>query len=211
MGRRFRSEVLLSLAAIALTANSAIAQPSLSTGAALVNITEGTVSFEVGTNVFGTTVRGKSNALKARAGVRDGASGLRVERLEASVPVTSLKTGIGLRDRHMLQYIFRTESGQLPDVRFVADQAECQRDVREVYACVASGLLTIRTNSQPFAIRLEVTPDRSGYRVRGEGRIALSAYGIERPSQFGVTTDDEVRIHVDFAARAGAAADVQRP
>ena len=33
------------------------------------------------------------------------------------------------------------------------------------------------------------------------GQVTLSAYGIERPSQFGVRTEDEVRIRVDFSAR----------
>ena len=32
--------------------------------------------------------------------------------------------------------------------------------------------------------------------------VKLSAYGIERPSQLGVTTTDDVKLHLEFTAKA---------
>jgi hypothetical protein len=48
---------------------------------------------------------------------------------------------------------------------------------------------------------LEVVQDGDLYRVKGDGRVALSTFGIARPSQLGVTVEDEVKLHVEFNAR----------
>jgi polyisoprenoid-binding protein YceI len=196
--------VILGLGVAALSTRSATSQSTGPVGSP-VEVKSGTVSFEVATNMFGTTVRGKSSELTARTVVHDGtpgASDLRLEQVEASVPVESLKTGISLRDRHMLKYIFRTPNGALHDVRFTTDKAECpRREASAAYACVASGLLTIRGTSRPFAMTLEIEQDGDRYRVKGDGKVALSAFGIARPSQLGVAVEDEVKIHAEFSAR----------
>jgi len=195
----------LGLAATVLAAGVPTSQTPDPVDASPVRVSGGSVSFEVATNVFATTVRGKSSALTGGTRLRDSASGLRLEQLEAVVPVASLRTGITLRDEHMRKYIFQTADGQLPDVRFSADKAECSlADTSGVYACVTSGALAIRGTRQPFAMALKVTRDADGFHVSGDGKVALSMYGIERPSQFGVRTDDEVKIHLELSARTTA-------
>jgi polyisoprenoid-binding protein YceI len=191
--------------AVTLVAAAPTAQTPDSGDASPVQVSGGSVSFEVATNMFSTKVRGKSSALTGGTRLRDSASGLQLEHLEAVVPVASLRTGINLRDEHMRKYIFQTADRQLPDVRFSADAAECSPpDASGMYACVASGALSIRGMSRPFAMALKVTRDADLFRVRGDGTVALSTYGIERPSQFGVRTHDEVAIHLEFNARATA-------
>ena len=170
--------------------------------ASALTATGGLASFEVSTNVLGTMVRGKSSALTASTLVRSSAAELLLERLEATLPVGSLKTGIKLRDQHMVKYIFQTAAGQQPDLHFTARDGRCVRvDSVSPYSCPAAGTLTIRGTPRPFSITLEVTPDGSGYHVKGDARVTLTSYGIERPSQFGVRTGDEVRLHVEFTAR----------
>ena len=168
-----------------------------------IQLNGGTVTFEVATNVFSTTVRGESNAITGGTRLRDNGSSLRLERLEAVVPVATLKTGIRLRDEHMRKYIFETSDGQAPDVRFSADAADCPKN-GSGYACNASGNLAIRGTARPFSIELKVVRNGDGFRVTGDGRLAVSHYGIERPSQFGVRTEDEVKIHLDVKARTVA-------
>jgi polyisoprenoid-binding protein YceI len=167
---------------------------------ATIQLNGGTVTFEVSTNVFSTTVRGESNAITGGTRLRDNGSGLRLEQLEAVVPVGSLKTGIKLRDEHMRKYIFETSNGQAPDVRFSADNAECPKNGAG-YVCSTSGNLAIRGTARPFTIELKVARNDEGFQVTGDGKLALSAYGIDRPSQFGVRTEDEVKIHLDLKAR----------
>ena len=176
-----------------------------------VRLSGGSVTFEVSTNVFSTTVRGQTNAVTGGTRLRDNGSTLRLEQLEAVVSVSTLRTGIKLRDEHMRKYIFETPDGQAPDVRFSAESVDCEQSTGGGYACSTAGALTIRGSSKPFTIELKVTKNGEAFHVTGDGKVALSAYGIERPSQFGVRTEDEVRIHVDLNARniATAAARVR--
>jgi polyisoprenoid-binding protein YceI len=200
-----RTIAVLALASTVLAGGSPSSQTPDSGDATLIRIERGTVSFEVATNVFAMLVQGKSDALTGGTRLRESASGLRLEGLEAAVPVKSLETGIKLRDKHMREYIFRTADGQVPDVRFSAEQADCTHAAAGgEYTCLASGTLAIRARPQPCAIALRITRKGDGFRVSGEGKLALSMYGIERPTQFGVTTDDEVKIHFELDARAAA-------
>ena len=64
-----------------------------------------------------------------------------------------------------------------------------------------SGELAIRGTSRPFSMTLVVRPQKDTYRVAGDALVKLSDYGITPPSQLGVTTRDEVKLHVEFTAR----------
>ena len=67
---------------------------------------------------------------------------------------------------------------------------------------MVSGQLTIRGTERPFAITLNVKKVGNAYRAAGDGIVKLSTYGIARPSQLGVTTSDEVKLHLEFTAKA---------
>ena len=161
----------------------------------------GVAVFEVGTNIRAIRVHGKSNALQGRALVRLGPDGLAIDELRASVPVQTLDTGMSLRDGHMRKYIFTTADGRLPDLEFSAANAVCTGSADRA-DCRLTGHLTIRGNAQPFTIAVVATRQSSGFRVVGDSVVRLSSYGIEPPSQLGVRTEDEVKLHVDVVARS---------
>lgn len=100
----------------------------------------------------------------------------------------------------MTKYVFTTDDGRVPDLRFAGGQTSCTNGPTGGSSCHVEGELTIRDTRRPFAIDLKV--DRSGqsFRASGDGVVLLSTYGIERPSQLGVTTRDEVRLHLEFTA-----------
>ena len=164
-------------------------------------VRNGTAAFEVETNIRAIRVHGKSTALQGRALVRQGPEGLAVEELRASLPVQTLDTGMSLRDGHMRKYIFTTADGQLPDLEFSAGSAVCTGSADRA-DCRLVGRLSIRGNAQPFTIAVVATRQGNGFRVVGDSIVKLSTYGITRPSQLGVTTQDEVKLHVDVVARA---------
>jgi polyisoprenoid-binding protein YceI len=112
---------------------------------------------------------------------------------------------MGLRDEHMRKYIFTTGDGQVPDLRFVADKAVCAKAAARQSTCELSGNLAIRGTSRPFKIMLKVNEDGDTFRAVGDGTVALSAYGIERPSQLGVTTSDDVKLRFDLTAKQASA------
>ena len=167
-----------------------------------VEVRGGTASFDAATNISAINVHGKSTELDARASVLEGPAGLSLERVEATLPVKSLATGMGLRDEHMRKLVFTNPDGTVPDVKFVSREVTCAPGgTKGQAACTVSGELAIRGILRPFTMTLIVSRENGGFRAAGDGMVRLSAYGIEPPSQFGVRTRDEVKMHLDFTAR----------
>ena len=193
-----RSIVLPAIVVLAL-AGTAAAQTA--GDANLVEVKNGTAAFEVGTNVGAISVHGKSNDLTARLRMQQSPDGAVLEGIEAAVPVKSIGTGMGLRDSHMRKYVFTTADGQVPDLKFSADKAVCSKGEGRQSTCQLSGNLAIRGTERPFSIVLKVSEDGDTLRAVGDGTVTLSAYGIERPSQLGVTTEDDVKLRLDLTAK----------
>lgn len=166
-----------------------------------VAVTSGTATFDASTNISAITVHGKSTSLQARAGVRQAGDAIAIEQMEATLPVKSISTGLGLRDEHMRKYVFTTPDGQIPDLKFTSEKAECSPGNGGESTCKLSGRLAVRGTARPFAIALKVKRAGDGYRAVGDGLLKLSDYGIERPSQLGVTTADDVKLHLEFTAK----------
>ena len=167
----------------------------------------GAASFVVNTTVPGISVKGKSTALEARAVVERVPDGLHLEKVEASIPVKSILTGMAIRDEHMRRYIFTTADGKTPDLHFETAEAACaaQSGRGSEFSCQVSGSLAIRGVARPFSIPLKIRAQGGVYRATGESTVKLSDYGIEQPSQFGVRTADEVQLHIEFSGKEGAA------
>lgn len=169
---------------------------------ALIDVNQGTVSFEVATNVPALRVHGKSNSVAARARIAAGPNGMVIEQIEATLPVRSLETGLGLRDEHMRKYIFTTASGEVPDLQFSSERAECLKsDSSQKPACTVTGTLAIRGTAKPFVMTLTISENNGSMRASGQGIVKLSDYGIDQPSQLGVRTTDEVKLKLELTAR----------
>jgi polyisoprenoid-binding protein YceI len=168
--------------------------------ASMVEI-RGTATFNSTTSVPMITIHGKSTALEGRARIRHEGASLVVEELEAVVSVRTLSTGMSLRDEHMRKFVFTTSDGTLPDMRFVADRVVCADASGITRTCQLSGQLTIRGTARPFEIGLAVKSEGAEFRAVGDGITKLSTYGIPAPSQLGVTTMDDVKLHVDFVVK----------
>jgi polyisoprenoid-binding protein YceI len=169
----------------------------------MVDVRGGTASFDAATNISAFGIHGKSTSLEGRARINRGANGLVIEAIEAGLAVKTLSTGMRLRDEHMRKYVFATADNQVPDLRFTGDKAVCSGSDAQS-TCTISGQLAIRGAPRPFSMALKVTRDGSGYRAVGDGTVKLSEYGIPPPSQLGVKTEDEVKLHLDFVARSSA-------
>lgn len=169
-----------------------------------VEVHGGTVTFDAATNVSAISVHGKSSALEGHARVRQTEQGLTIEQVEASVPVTSLATGMGLRDSHMRKYVFTTADGQTPDVKLDAGHAACAPAAGHDITCQLSGNLAIRGLLRPFSMTLKISESSGTFRAAGDADVKLSAYQIERPSQLGVQTDDDVKLHLEFTGHQAA-------
>ncbi len=171
----------------------------------VVAVESGTATFDAGTNVPGIEVKGKSNTMAARAEVSQDSKGLVLQRIEASVPVKSLATGMKVRDEHMRKYIFTTPDGQEPDLHFAADTTVCpDAATSHDFACQLAGNLSIRNTPRPVGVTLRVKRQGgspTAFRAECDGIVKLSDYGIAAPSQFGVKPANEVKFHVEFTGK----------
>lgn len=153
----------------------------------------------------GIEVNGKSGALSARVEISKDGSGLRLEHIDASLPVKSLSTGMKVRDEHMRNYIFKTPDGQEPDLHFSAHNASCaDRGSGQDFVCKIVGELSIRGIARNLAMNLSVKEQGGSaraFRVSGDSLVQLSDYGIEPPSQFGVKPSNQVKLHFDFTGK----------
>jgi polyisoprenoid-binding protein YceI len=163
-----------------------------------VNIV-GAATFVANTDVPTISVTGRSTALRANTLVREDQAGIKLERIEAWVPVNTLNTGMSFRDEHMRKLIFTTADGKVPDVRFEAGKTTCPAPgAKRNTTCQVAGTLSIRGVSRPFAVTLKVHQQAQVFKVVTDGTIRLSDYGIDPPSEFAVKTKDEVELHLEF-------------
>ena len=171
----------------------------------LLEVESGTAAFEAATNVPGVEVKGVSNALNGHAVFTRDGNTLLLEQVRVVLAVKTLSTGMKVRDEHMRKYIFTDKNGQEPDLEFTAENTTCQgapggNDV----ACAVAGTLSIRGASRPWSINLTVKQSSGAFHASGNGVVKLSDFGIPCPSQFGVSTTDEVKLHLSFTAREKA-------
>jgi polyisoprenoid-binding protein YceI len=199
-------------AAAVLVCSSAPAGADDASDGAVMEVSRGTISFDVGTNLPALRVHGRSSSVTARVRLGSGPDGVVLDAIDASVPVESLKTGLALRDQHMRKYIFTTADGKVPDIRFSGERAECLKTGSGQRAtCTVNGALVIRDTARPFAITLTIDEENGQFRASGDGIVKLSAYGIDQPSQLGVRTTDEVKLKLELTARRPAAQVASNP
>ena len=177
-----------------------------------IQIEHATATFQVGTNMPGLFVKGKSDAVQAHVQVRQTVDGITLEHIAAQLPVKSLGTGIALRDQHMREHIFTTSNGQIPDVTFEAQGVSCPGiSPRHEGSCKVAGTLSIRGTPHSFSVVLKIreAAGMAAFRAVGDGTVKLSDYGIEQPTQFGVKTENEIKLHFEFPEAPATALDTR--
>lgn len=155
----------------------------------------GKVEFQVGTNLKVINVHGVAEDLN---GMIDFANG-KISKLEVTIPIEKLSTGMKIRDSHMRDRVFKTADGKLPALQLVAENVNCEVG-EDGYQCPLQASLSIRNEKQAFRSLVNIQKSGENFRLSGQGDVFLSNYQIERPSQLGAKVNDrvEVRFEVIF-------------
>src|SRR5262249_6624652 len=113
------------------------------------------------------------------------------------VDLTTLETGIALRDRHMKEIYLEIPRGEtFATARF----EEMQIDGREGRTRFA-GILILHGERHPISAVVDLQKQRDGaVGVRARFPISLAAFGIQPPRYLGVGVHDEVQVQVKFLA-----------
>jgi len=176
----FRSTLFIAALLVASTI-------SLVAGAALSNTGRARVRFTA-IGPAGMKIVGKTSELQI---VDDG------KMVMVKVPLRHLKTGIGLRDRHMRDKYL--EVGRYPDTRLAVARSALQAP--EDGASVegdATGRLTLHGQTHGVRFHYRARNDGGVYHVSGSLRLNMKDYGITVPSYFGVSVKPVVRVGVHF-------------
>ncbi len=114
-----------------------------------------------------------------------------------TVPLAGLKTGIGLRDRHLREKYLETDKHPNAELR-VARSAIKFPDPGAAVSQNVTGSLSLHGTTRPTPFNYAARRDGSTYRVNGAMRVNLQDFGIKTPSFMGVTVNNAIDIKVQF-------------
>jgi polyisoprenoid-binding protein YceI len=110
-----------------------------------------------------------------------------------------IKTGIGLRDKHLRDYL---ECDRYPDATLVVDRAKISMPKGAGPASgTVDGALTLHGVTHPARVSYRIAPEGSGFHVGGDLDVNILDYGIKKPCYLGVCTGDHVKVTADFTVQ----------
>jgi len=134
----------------------------------------------------GLKINGTADELKAKE--EDG-------KLVFKASIKTLKTGIGLRDKHTKKYL---DVEHWPDASLVIEKSKVKYPEGSKVSASATGKFRLHgvTHDQKF----EYTAEKKdgGYDVTGKLTLNLDDYKIEQPCYLGVCVDKDIKVDVSF-------------
>jgi polyisoprenoid-binding protein YceI len=120
-------------------------------------------------------------------------------KIEITVPVTNLETGIGLRDKHLRRYL---ESEKYPNAKLVVAKSKLSFPENDKDASgSATGDCTLHGVTKPLKFHYKANRTGSDYHVQALAKIDIRKFDIEVPCYLGVCVDPEVKLKVKFKLR----------
>lgn len=139
------------------------------------------------------------------AGLKINGSGGGLEAVEAadeitlSAPTTELHTGIGLRDRHLRDYL---EVDKHREAVLVVARSKIAFPPSGKAAGSVPAVFTLHGVAKPVTVAYTLTRSGSGYRVEGTFDVNILDHGIKKPCYLGVCVKDIVKVAASFEIKA---------
>jgi polyisoprenoid-binding protein YceI len=175
-------------ARILLTAIAALTV-SLTASASFVEAGDEEIRF-LATGPGGMKIKGEGGGLTASE------SG---GKLKITVPVTNLKTGIALRDRHLRKYL---EADKYPNATLEVERSKLKLpgNDKEVESS-ANGSFTMHGVTKTVKFSYKANRTGSDYHVQGLASIDITDFKVEQPCYLRVCVDTDVKLKVKFKLR----------
>lgn len=124
--------------------------------------------------------------------------------LTFTVPMTSVKTGIGLRDDHMNNEF--VEVSKFPNAVLTVKNADVKWPVNvgEAAQGTVTGTFDIHGVPAPTQVTYTVKKTKTGFHVTAKFPFDVSQHGIKVPSYMGVTVAPAMHAEVTLDLLAGA-------
>lgn len=138
----------------------------------------------------GMKINGKSDDLSATE--KDG-------KVVITAPLTDLKTGIGLRDKHLRGYL---ETDKHPKATLSVDKGKLKLpDDKKTVRGSATGDFTMHGVTKPVKFTYKAKRTGSDYHVQGLTDIDIRDFKVEVPCYLGVCVKPDIKIKVKFKLR----------
>ncbi len=174
------------LAVAALAAASTLAGGA---AARLVSIGTPAVSFQA-IGPAGMKIDGTASQLTAAE--RDG-------KVVVTVPLTNLKTGISLRDKHLRGYL---DTAHHPDATLSVERSKLKLpDDNQTVTASATGAFTLHGVTKPLAFTYRAKRTGSDYHVQALATVDIRRFGVEVPCYLGVCVKPDVKLKLHFKLR----------
>ncbi len=151
----------------------------------LSSVGESDVKFEA-VGPAGLKINGASGGIKVSEA--DG-------KVRITAPTTSFQTGIGLRDRHLKEYL---ESEKHPESSLVVDRSAVKLADSGSTSGVTTGQLTLHGVTKPVKVAYKTTKTGAGWSVQGDMDLSIADFQIKKPCYLGVCVDDAVKVYAGF-------------
>lgn len=156
---------------------------------------QGTISFLAQTNVPGFKFSGESHEFSSVIERK----GMNLASLEIKIPVESLKTGMGIRDKHMYERVFVASDGSMPPVVFKSSKSVCSAASGGTQECELPGTLSFRGQSLPYALKATVSPVANGLKVKARTLVDVLSFGVapEKLKWTKIAVDKDAVVELD--------------
>lgn len=121
------------------------------------------------------------------------------QNVTVTVPLSNLKTGIDLRDRHMREKYL--EVGKYPNAELVVAKSAIRMPAAGGDSSGdASGTMKLHGKTKAVSFHYVARREGGAMKVGGTVRVDMRDYGIDMPSYMGVNVKPEVDVEVKFGA-----------
>jgi polyisoprenoid-binding protein YceI len=144
----------------------------------------------------GGSFEAKTSALSGEVTPRPGDAGVG----SLQVNLETLETGIGLRDRHMLENYLEVQKGP----EYATAVLEDIRIERLNGKTTMKGMLRLHGQRREVTGEAEIRQDNDGVRVQAQFPVRVSEFQIPKPSYLGVGVRDEILVKVSMTAAPSA-------
>ena len=119
--------------------------------------------------------------------------------LKLTVPLASLQTGIGLRDRHMREKYLQVD--RFPDVVLEVPWSGVKLPGDgQTGEGTAPGKMTLHGKSKDVQVKYRIVRTGTRYQVTGNVPLNLKDFDIDVPSYMGVTVQPDIETSASFTA-----------
>ena len=115
------------------------------------------------------------------------------------VDLSTLDTGIGLRNRHMRENYLETD--KYPLAQYSGKVTKVEKTAEGVYTVETDGLLKIHGQERPLALTSKVTDGEESFLIQSGFKVNLKDFDIKIPKLMFMKLNEVIEIKVDFVVK----------